>query len=44
MTALREAVSDITCAVMLEPIQAEGGVNMPAEDYLKYFDSLFRRS
>ncbi|MBN2106457.1 MAG: aspartate aminotransferase family protein [Deltaproteobacteria bacterium] len=33
--ALREAVSDITCAVMLEPIQAEGGVNMPAKGYLK---------
>jgi predicted acetylornithine/succinylornithine family transaminase len=33
--ALREAISDITCAVMLEPIQAEGGVNMPAQGYLK---------
>ena len=33
--ALREAVSDITCAVMLEPIQAEGGVNMPEKGYLK---------
>jgi acetylornithine/N-succinyldiaminopimelate aminotransferase len=33
--ALRAAISDITCAVMLEPIQAEGGVNMPAQGYLK---------
>ncbi len=33
--ALRAAVSDITCAVMLEPIQAEGGVNMPVKGYLK---------
>jgi acetylornithine/N-succinyldiaminopimelate aminotransferase len=33
--ALREAVSDSTCAIMLEPIQAEGGVNMPAQGYLK---------
>ena len=35
MAALRAAVTDITCAVMIEPIQAEGGVNMPADDYLK---------
>ena len=33
--ALRAAVSERTCAVMLEPIQAEGGVNLPSEDYLK---------
>ena len=33
--ALRAAVSDITCAIMLEPIQAEGGVNMPIKGYLK---------
>ncbi len=33
--ALRASISDITCAVMLEPIQAEGGVNMPDGDYLK---------
>ena len=32
--ALRAAISNKTCAVMLEPIQAEGGVHMPAEDYL----------
>jgi acetylornithine/succinyldiaminopimelate/putrescine aminotransferase len=35
MAALRAAITDITCAIMLEPIQAEGGVNMPADDYLK---------
>jgi acetylornithine/N-succinyldiaminopimelate aminotransferase len=33
--ALRAAVTDKTCAVMLEPIQAEGGINLPSEDYLK---------
>ena len=32
--ALRAAVSERTCAVMLEPIQAEGGINLPSEDYL----------
>lgn len=35
MAALRAAISDITCAIMLEPIQAEGGVNMPDDEYLK---------
>ena len=32
--ALRAAVSERTCAVILEPIQAEGGINLPSEDYL----------
>ncbi len=33
--ALESAISDNTCAVMLEPIQGEGGVRIPANDYLK---------
>jgi predicted acetylornithine/succinylornithine family transaminase len=33
--ALEKAVTAATCAVMLEPIQGEGGVNCPAPDYLK---------
>jgi len=33
--ALRNAVNDRTCAVLLEPIQGEGGVNVPAQDYLQ---------
>ncbi len=32
--ALRAAMGDETCAVMLEPIQGEGGVNVPDPDYL----------
>jgi len=32
--ALEEAVDDDVCAVMIEPIQGEGGVIVPAEDYL----------
>ncbi|MBC8015797.1 MAG: acetylornithine transaminase [Sporomusaceae bacterium] len=33
--ALRAAVSEKTCAILLEPIQGEGGVNMPDEEYLQ---------
>ena len=32
---IKSATTDQTCAVMLEPIQAEGGVNVPDDDYLK---------
>ncbi|MEA1958567.1 MAG: aspartate aminotransferase family protein [Chloroflexota bacterium] len=33
--AIKAATSEMTCAVMLEAIQGEGGVNVPADDYLK---------
>src|SRR5512145_1175746 len=33
--AIAAAVTPNTCAVMLEPIQGEGGVNVPAPGYLK---------
>jgi len=33
--ALRAVINSRTCAVMLEPIQAEGGINMPSLDYLR---------
>ncbi|MBP2627888.1 MAG: Acetylornithine/succinyldiaminopimelate aminotransferase [Firmicutes bacterium] len=33
--ALKAAVSEKTCAILLEPIQGEGGINMPDGDYLK---------
>ena len=33
--ALRSQIGPSTCAVMLEPIQGEGGVRCPGENYLK---------
>jgi acetylornithine/N-succinyldiaminopimelate aminotransferase len=35
MDAITKAVTGNTCAVLLEPIQGEGGVRIPDEDYLK---------
>jgi acetylornithine/N-succinyldiaminopimelate aminotransferase len=32
--AIKRATTGQTCAVMLEPIQGEGGVNLPDDDYL----------
>ena len=33
--AIKSATTEKTCAIMLEPLQAEGGVNIAADDYLK---------
>ena len=33
--ALRKAIDEKTCAVLIEPIQGEGGVNIPSEGYFK---------
>ena len=33
--AIKAATTSQTCAIMLEPIQGEGGVNIPDEGYLK---------
>jgi len=33
--AVKKGIDSKTCAVMLEPIQGEGGVNCPSEGYLK---------
>jgi len=35
IVVLKSAITQNTCAVMLEPIQGEGGVKMPDPDYLK---------
>ncbi len=33
--AIKAATSSLTCAVMLEPMLGEGGVNLPDDDYLR---------
>jgi acetylornithine/N-succinyldiaminopimelate aminotransferase len=33
--AVRSAINDRTCAIMLEPIQGEGGVNIASDSYIK---------
>ena len=33
--AIKNATTEDTCAVMIEPVQGEGGVNIPDEGYLK---------
>ncbi len=34
LATMDKAISDNTCAVMVEPIQGEGGINIPDENYL----------
>ena len=38
--ALKGAVSDKTCAIIIEPIQGEGGVNVAAKEYLQRMRAL----
>jgi len=42
LKSLEEAVEDDVCAVMLEPIQGEGGVVCPHPDYLKGVEEICR--
>ena len=34
LSAVRELVDRETCAILIEPVQGEGGVNIPADDFL----------
>ncbi|SEM15167.1 acetylornithine aminotransferase [Syntrophus gentianae] len=40
ITALEGALTERTCGVLLEPIQGEGGVRVPDDDYLRKVRSL----
>lgn len=40
--AIKQVTSEKTCAVVLEPIQGEGGVNIPDDDYLRKVQSWCR--
>ena len=42
--AIREAINENTAAVMLEPIQGEGGVLMPKEGYLSEVSKLCKKN
>lgn len=42
--ALRNAITSKTCAVMLEPVQGEGGVRCPKEGYLESIRQLCNES
>ena len=40
INAIKEAVTENTAAIIVEPIQGEGGVNVPDIDYLKQIEEL----
>jgi len=40
--AIKRATSEKTCGILLEPIQGEGGVNVPDDDYLQKVQSWCR--
>lgn len=41
--ALNELITDKTCAIMIETVQGEGGVNPLAPDYIKYIDEICKK-
>lgn len=38
--AVKEAITDKTIAIMLEPVQCEGGINIPSNEYMKSLRSI----
>jgi len=34
LDALKNAITEKTCAIMMEPVQGEGGINIPDKDYV----------
>jgi len=43
LEAVEKAITDRTCAVLVEPIQGEGGINFPAPGYLRELKALCER-
>ena len=43
LEAVEKAITDRTCAVLVEPIQGEGGINFPAPGYLRELKALCRK-
>lgn len=44
LQGLEAAITENTCAVMLEPIQGEGGVNVPSLEYLQGVEQICRKN
>ncbi len=42
--ALKEAITDQTAAIIVEPIQGEGGVNVPDPDYLPQIEKICKEN
>jgi acetylornithine/N-succinyldiaminopimelate aminotransferase len=42
--AVKKAISKKTCAILVEPVQGEGGVNVPNPSYLKDLKSLCKKN
>ena len=42
--ALKEAVNENTAAIIVEPIQGEGGVNVPDKEYLKEIEKICKEN
>ncbi len=43
MSAFNEAMSDRVCAVVVEPIQGEGGVNAATPEFLRHIREMCTR-
>ncbi len=43
VSAVEAAITDKTCAVMVEPVQGEGGLNFPAPGYLRDLKALCKQ-
>jgi acetylornithine/N-succinyldiaminopimelate aminotransferase len=43
LTAIEDAINERTCAILVEPVQGEGGVNIPAPGYLQALRELCDR-